>query len=130
MELKSLVADQLQQQGVPVQADSITDEMLLNQISTNATLRANITVWLRARGYVSEADMDRLLSSAAAEDENDSALSPSQLLTAPVDGLSFSGRDRAQSGSVSGIGQPSTDRRRRLTLAQQRFSSSNRALSR
>jgi protein involved in polysaccharide export with SLBB domain len=107
-ELKSLVADQLQQQGVPTQADSITDEMLLNQISTNAALRANITVWLRARGYVSEADMDRLLANAAAEGENDSALSSSQLLMAPVDGLSLSGGDRAQSGSVSGIGQPST----------------------
>ena len=40
VELKSLVADQLQQQGVPAQADSITDEMLLSQISTNAALRS------------------------------------------------------------------------------------------
>ncbi len=60
VELKSLVADQLQQQGIPAQADSITDEMLLSQISTNAALRSSITVWLRARGYVSAADMDRL----------------------------------------------------------------------
>ncbi len=107
VELKSLVADQLQQQGITTQADSITDEMLLTQISTNATLRASITVWLRARGYVSAADMDRLLSSAASQDENEQALSSSQLLRAPVDGLSLSGLDRAQSGSVSGIGQAS-----------------------
>ena len=32
----------------------------VTQISTNAALRAGITVWLRARGYVSAADMDRL----------------------------------------------------------------------
>src|SRR5271156_100561 len=50
VELKSLVADQLQQQGVQIQADSISDEMLLSQIQTSAQLRASITVWLRARG--------------------------------------------------------------------------------
>ncbi len=75
VELKSLVADQLQQQGVPAQADSITDEMLLSQISTNAALRSSITVWLRARGYVSAEEMDRLLSSSAAEDAEQSPLS-------------------------------------------------------
>src|ERR1700757_2377654 len=58
VELKSVVADQLQQQGIQIQADSISDEMLLSQISTNAQLRASITVWLRARGYVSAAEMD------------------------------------------------------------------------
>ena len=67
-ELKSLVADQLQQQGIQTQADSISDEMLLSQISTNAQLRASITVWLRARGYVSAAEMDRLLSSAGSDE--------------------------------------------------------------
>src|SRR5579863_1434908 len=43
-ELKSMVADQLQQQGIQTQADSISDEMLLSQITTNAQLRASITV--------------------------------------------------------------------------------------
>ena len=70
VELKSLVADQLQQQGIQTQADSISDEMLLSQISTNAQLRASITVWLRARGYVSAAEMDRLLSSAGSDEDN------------------------------------------------------------
>ncbi len=106
VELKSLVADQLQQQGVPAQADSITDEMLLTQISANAALRSSITIWLRARGYVSAADMDRLLSSSAAEDEERSPLS---LLAsgAPVDSLSLSASNRAPSGPVSATGQPS-----------------------
>ncbi|HTZ57389.1 MAG TPA: SLBB domain-containing protein [Acidobacteriaceae bacterium] len=107
VELKSLVADQLQQQGVPAQADSITDEMLLSQITTNAALRANITIWLRTRGYVSEADMDRLLAQAAAEGETDQALSSSQLLKAPVDGLSLSNDGRAAASPLTAAGQSS-----------------------
>ena len=104
VELKSLVADQLQQQGVPAQADAITDEMLLSQISTNAALRSSITIWLRARGYVSAADMDRLLASSAAEDDERSQLS---LLSpgAPLDSVSLSGSNRTLSGPVSATGQ-------------------------
>src|ERR1700761_4330271 len=109
VELKSLVADQLQQQGIQTQADSISDEMLLSQISTNAQLRASITVWLRARGYVSAGEMDRLLSNDASDD--DGGLSPfassSSSLTstlpngAPLDGSSFLAGDRSQAGSLS-----------------------------
>lgn len=36
VELKSLLADQMQQQGAHIQSDDITDEMLYNQIGTNA----------------------------------------------------------------------------------------------
>jgi protein involved in polysaccharide export with SLBB domain len=108
VELKSLVADQLQQQqGVTIQADSITDEMLLNQITTNAALRANITVWLRARGYVSPDEMDRLLANAAAEGGNEPALSSPELLQAPIDGLGLSGSSSALSGGLAAAGQPS-----------------------
>jgi protein involved in polysaccharide export with SLBB domain len=94
VELKSLVADQLQQQGVPAQADSITDEMLLSQISTNAALRSSITVWLRARGYVSADEMDR---------------SPLSALSAggPLDGASLPGSSGALSGAASAADQPS-----------------------
>src|SRR3984885_6125868 len=109
VELKSVVADQLQEQGIQTQADSISDEMLLSQISTNAQLRASITVWLRARGYVSAAEMDRLLSSDTPDE--DSGLSPfassSSSLTStiptgtPLDGSSLLGGDRSQGGSVS-----------------------------
>jgi protein involved in polysaccharide export with SLBB domain len=106
VELKSLVADQLQQQGVPAQADSITDEMLLSQISTNAALRSSITVWLRARGYVSADEMDRLLSSSAADDAEQSPLSA---LSAggPLDGASLPGSSGALSGAASAADQPS-----------------------
>jgi protein involved in polysaccharide export with SLBB domain len=97
-ELKSMVADQLQQQGVPTQADSITDEMLLSQISTNPALRASITIWLRVRGYVSAADMDRLLANSAYGNDNDHLPLSSPLSGAPPDSLAFAASDAAQSG--------------------------------
>jgi protein involved in polysaccharide export with SLBB domain len=53
IELKSLMADLSQQQGTPIQADSITDQMLYSKIASSPELRANITTFLRARGYVS-----------------------------------------------------------------------------
>ncbi len=79
VELKSLVADQLTQQGISTQADSITDEMLFSQISSSADLRANITLWLRARGYVSESDLQRSLAFSNTDaDDDQSALASRQ----------------------------------------------------
>jgi protein involved in polysaccharide export with SLBB domain len=70
IELKSFVADQAQQQGITLQADSITDEMLYTQIASSADLRANITLWLLARGYVSETDLHRSITDPNS-DENE-----------------------------------------------------------
>jgi protein involved in polysaccharide export with SLBB domain len=58
VELKDLLA-QTQQGEVAVQPDSITDEMLYSQIVTNKDLRQNITIFLRARGYVNDDDLQR-----------------------------------------------------------------------
>jgi protein involved in polysaccharide export with SLBB domain len=77
IELKSFVADQAQQQGITVQADSITDEMLYTQIASSADLRANITLWLLARGYVSETDLHRSLTDPNS-DENEIYGQPSR----------------------------------------------------
>ena len=63
VELKSLMADQMQQSGAQVQPDDITDEMLYSQIQSSADLRARITTFLRARGYVSDDDLQTLASS-------------------------------------------------------------------
>lgn len=52
IELKSLLADVSQQQGTPIQADSITDQMLYSKIASSPEPRANITTFLRARGYI------------------------------------------------------------------------------
>jgi protein involved in polysaccharide export with SLBB domain len=70
IELKSLLADQLQQQGIPTQADSITDEMLYGQIDSNANLRASITTFLRARGYISDADVRQATMDSENGDDN------------------------------------------------------------
>jgi protein involved in polysaccharide export with SLBB domain len=64
VELKSQVADRLQQQGTPIDANDISDQMLYSQIATNSDLRSNITMFLRARGYVSQDDLQSLGSNS------------------------------------------------------------------
>ena len=59
VDIKQVMADYLEQQGSPVQVDSITDDALYRGIASDAGLRAAISVWLRARGYVSESEFDR-----------------------------------------------------------------------
>ncbi len=99
IELKSLVADQLRQQGINTQADAITDEMLFSQIASNADLRANITVWLRARGYVTEASLHAsLVDPDEPTDNGDRA----PLSGAAIDGLTpMSNAEPSQSSSSS-----------------------------
>jgi protein involved in polysaccharide export with SLBB domain len=57
IELKTQLAEQLQQQGVAIDANAVTDEMLYNAIATDPTVREKATLFLRARGYVSDADL-------------------------------------------------------------------------
>ncbi len=77
VDLKRLAAEQLQAQGVAVQEDSITDEMLLGKIVSDASVRTNITLWLRARGYVSTADIEQARAGAPASDDDDQTSLPS-----------------------------------------------------
>ncbi len=72
MELKSLMADMAQQQGAPISADSISDEMLFAKIGSSPDLRANITTFLQARGYVSDSDLQSYAS--ASDGANRSAI--------------------------------------------------------
>jgi protein involved in polysaccharide export with SLBB domain len=69
VELKSLLVDQLQQQNINVLADSISDEQLLQQIALSSSLRASITQFLNARGYVSQSDLQRSTLDAREGDE-------------------------------------------------------------
>ena len=89
IELKSLMADVSQQQGTPIQADSITDQMLYSKIASSPELRANITTFLRARGYIaanevgdySDGDNSDIGSfSSGFTESRDSALNSSALL--------------------------------------------------
>jgi protein involved in polysaccharide export with SLBB domain len=77
VELKSQVADRMQEQGMQIAANDVSDEMLYNQIATNAGMRANITTFLRARGYVSEDDL-RTAASGASNGMADAGLSSAQ----------------------------------------------------
>lgn len=67
VELKSELTDRMQQQGVQIDPSQISDQELYSQISSNANLRASITSVLRARGYVSDNDLQSVASSTSAE---------------------------------------------------------------
>jgi protein involved in polysaccharide export with SLBB domain len=74
LELKSQVADRMQEQGMQIDANEISDEMLYDQIAGNAGLRANITSYLRARGYVTDDDLQTASSGVGgASDETGAA---------------------------------------------------------
>ena len=59
VDLKHVMADYFLKQGIAVQEDSITDEMLFSNIATNTELRQTVSVWLRARGYALDADFEQ-----------------------------------------------------------------------
>ena len=101
VELKSLVSDQLQQQGSQIQEDDITDEMLYRQIATNAALRANITTFLRARGYVSD-DMLQTLAQNY-DDENRGGELGSAQSSMPLSGSELGGEMAGATAAHVGI---------------------------
>jgi protein involved in polysaccharide export with SLBB domain len=68
VDLKQVMSDYLQQQGTSVQADSISDDMLYKGISADPGLRAAVSIWLRARGYVTDSDFDRQDSDLKGDD--------------------------------------------------------------
>ena len=76
LELKSQLADRMQQQGIQIDPNDISDQMLYSQIATNADLRASITTVLRARGYVSDDDLQSSGSSAHRTRRKKSAVAP------------------------------------------------------
>ena len=71
----------MQQQGVQIDPNDISDEMLYSQISSNANLRASITSVLRARGYVSDNDLQSVGSSVPQEDTPNSLSSAGSSLS-------------------------------------------------
>jgi protein involved in polysaccharide export with SLBB domain len=81
VDIKQVMADYLDQQGNPVQVDSITDDMLYKGITTDAGLRGAISIWLRARGYVTESDFDRSDLDPRSSDE------PTSIVSSTTSGL-------------------------------------------
>jgi protein involved in polysaccharide export with SLBB domain len=88
VDIKQVMADYLEQQGSPVQVDSITDDALYRGIASDAGLRSAISVWLRARGYVSESDFDRSDMDPRSSDDvsNNMGASASALSTPLISG--------------------------------------------
>ncbi len=82
LEVKSLVSDLAQQQRVQIQPDSITDEMLLSRIASSLPLRANITTFLRARGYLTDDDPHENATIEKQEEISQGDLQPSRDLPA------------------------------------------------
>jgi len=106
VELKSQVADRMQQQGTPIDPNEISDDMLYSQIEANADLRSNITTVLRARGYVSQDDLQAAGStSGTGSSSNTDLLFGQQSLSSP-DGMSFS---KLAPGAGTETGEASSD---------------------
>lgn len=73
LELKSQLADSLQAKGSTVLADEITDEQLFDQIAKSSELRASITHFLEARGYISKDELQNVANTDAAKDNPSAA---------------------------------------------------------
>ena len=107
MEVKSQVADHLQQQGTQVQASDISDEMLYSQVSTNDSVRADITTFLQARGYAPQGglrtsggisqDDSSFLQSSLPSSEGMNTTRTAGNASLPVTDDSGQGRDRTNS---------------------------------
>jgi protein involved in polysaccharide export with SLBB domain len=120
VELKSQLADRMQQQGVQIDENDISDEMLNDQIATNASLRASISTVLRARGYVADGDLQSQ-AAAGAENGGIDLQGSSQRAIFPADGTSsagveagsgasqgFAARDGGRTSVSGGIAMPSS----------------------
>lgn len=81
-ELKSQLADRMQQQGIQIDPNDVSDDALYGQISSNASLRTSITRVLRARGCLS-GDPQSVTSSVPQESTPNLLSSGSSSLSRP-----------------------------------------------
>lgn len=58
VEVESLIADAAQQKGLSIQADALTDQQVYAQIAGSRELRASVTQFLLARGYISQEEIE------------------------------------------------------------------------
>lgn len=90
IEVKSLLADKLGQQGVSLAPEAISDEVLESQIIQSPDVRASVTLFLRARGYLTADALQPSVSPASVLDGTSSVMPYSQLasddsrLTSPL----------------------------------------------
>lgn len=88
-QLKSQIADRMQQQGIQVDPNDVSDRAVYNQVAASAQLRASITTMLHMRGLVSDGDLLSSDSPSAAsnlaEVPENSGLRPGQQEAAPTE---------------------------------------------
>jgi len=130
VEIKSQVADRLQQQGTQVDANDITDEMLYNQIATNPDVRANVTMFLRARGYVSSNGLQASGSSAASGTGGSDLTSANGLSGSRNMGAGELGAGELGAGSTLDRGQFSQDATGSLGSSRSNLSGANQPRNR
>ena len=107
VDIKQVMADYLEQQGSPVQVDSITDDALYRGIASDAGLRAAISVWLRARGYVSESEFGRSdMDPRSSDDVSNNMNASASALSVPI--VSGAASDSALN-EVSRVQNPSSN---------------------
>ena len=54
IDIKHVMAEFAHDHGIAIQEDSITDESLFSNLALNRQLRRDVSIWLRARGYVDD----------------------------------------------------------------------------
>jgi protein involved in polysaccharide export with SLBB domain len=108
IELKSVLADSMQARGSTILADEITDEQLFGQIAKDSELRASITHFLVARGYISKSDLQNMANTDAAKDmqsaagaANETTMLPSENALANMDSLDLSGVNPSAADALS-----------------------------
>jgi protein involved in polysaccharide export with SLBB domain len=102
LELKSQVADRMQEQGMQIDANDISDEMLYDQIAGNAGLRANITSFLRARGYVSDDDLQTAASGVGGASDETGASQRALQQTGAINSARFPAESSLNPGLEAG----------------------------
>jgi protein involved in polysaccharide export with SLBB domain len=130
VELKSLISDQAQQQGISLQPDAISDDMLYSRISSSPELRANITTFFRARGYVSSSQLDSFASNGGDDSELMNLADPRSMnpdASAIQEAMiARSGNGQGQSGAGNGgaFGPPQTGSNRSISTSRTQRSDS------
>jgi len=118
VEVKSLIADTMQQQGLTV--DSITDDQVYTRIESSRELRKTLTQFLRARGYLTEEQIaaaktrDRIPATSdvrgAGEEDDLADLTSEDVSTLGSDSRRGDTSDSATFGKRSGLRASATSR--------------------
>lgn len=111
-EVKSQVAERLQQQGAQIQASDVSDEMLYSQISTNDSVRMQVTTFLQAHGYATQGTSglgEEGLTAGASSVQNGLPATDGRVSTAETDG---SQENQGRSGTTAAAVQRSLPRAR------------------